>query len=120
MSYRCTAQDTQRELEVFALYPGNAGPKAVDREFFSHGRPLQRVTVDNDLFTTQDTMHVHIVYNEEGTVDFRRPVGDTHYLLIYSTPMNWVGRMVSEWRFVQLVAFDEGRIYELALPNEPA
>lgn len=116
-SFRCTAQGPLNEIDVTFLYPGRDRAGKTLREFSSREHPLQRVTIDNDLYTTRDTMDVNIVYTElNSTVEFLCPVDTPGFLLILSTPMNWTGRIVGEWQFVQLVSFTENRVYELAIP----
>lgn len=116
-SFRCRSTDTAGGFDVTFLFPGAGEHNVTKRMVESHGSRLRMCTVANDLFNEQDTMDITIYYTElDTTSDFLRPANDRNYLLIYTTPMNWVGNMVSEWQFVQLVSFDEGYVYELAIP----
>jgi hypothetical protein len=115
-SFHCTTKGMAGGFEITFLYPGSPKSGPAKREFVSNGRPFRRVTVDNDLFTASETMDINIIYTElDHASDFLYPAGDTSYLVIFSTPMRWVGRMVSEWQFVQLISFEEECVYELAI-----
>lgn len=115
--FRCTSNDTVGSFSLDFLYPESAKRSPAKRLVESKGRSFRMVTVPNDLFSPRDSMDINIIYSElyrKG--DFLRPVGNAQYLLVISTPMNWTGRMVAEWRFVQLISFEEECVYELAIP----